>query len=606
MKNSLGKSVRICGLALALASSVSLIGLGSGVVATSASASSANKSATVTYALPASVTPNYIFPIMGAAVYSNVNLYQFQQLMFRPLYWFGQGTKPSFNESLSLALAPVYSNGGKTMTIKLKKYNWSDGKPVTANDIIFFMNMLKAEKSIWPIYVVNEFPDNVTAMSTPNPSTVVFTLDKTYSSNWFLYNELSQITPLPQHAWDKESATGKIGKYDSTTTGAKAVFNYLTAQAKIPTAYATNPLWKIVDGPFKLQSYQTTGYTAFVPNAKYSGAVKAKYAKLVLEPFTTDTAEFNSLRAGAVNYGYVPPQDAAQISLLKTQGYTSSPWIGWGINYFSENFNNPTVGPIFRQLYFRQAFQEMVNQPQNVKKALYGYGYPTYGPVPIKPANNFASPQEANNPYPFSPSNSAKLLKSHGWNVKPGGISTCAKPGTGASECGAGIPKGRKLIFNLQYISGLTYVAVEMAQLKTNLALDGAQLNLTTAPFDTILSNMVACPVGPTCTWQFENWGQGWSYGPDYYPTGESIFATGVGMNGGSYTNATNDANINATHVISGTAVLYKYENYLTKQLPDVWQANPDFQISEISTKLKGVTQSPILNFTPEFWTLTN
>jgi S-formylglutathione hydrolase FrmB len=77
-------------------------------------------------------------------------------------------------------------------------------------------------------------------------------------------------------------------------------------------------------------------------------------------------------------------------------------------------------------------------------------------------------------------------------------------------------------------------------------------------------------------------------------------------MNGGSYTNATNDANINATHVISGTAVLYKYENYLTKQLPDVWQANPDFQISEISTKLKGVTQSPILNFTPEFWTLTN
>ena len=186
MKNSLGKSVRICGLTLALASSAGLIGLGSGVLATSASASIVNKSATVTFALPASVTPNYIFPIMGAAVYSNVNLYQFQQMMFRPLYWFGQGLKPSFNESLSLALAPVYSNGGKTVTITLKKYNWSDGKPITASDVIFFMNMLKAEKSIWPIYVVGEFPDNVTAMSAPNPSTVVFTLDKAYSSNWFL------------------------------------------------------------------------------------------------------------------------------------------------------------------------------------------------------------------------------------------------------------------------------------------------------------------------------------------------------------------------------------------------------------------------------------
>ena len=69
--------------------------------------------------------------------------------------------------------------------------------------------------------------------------------------------------------------------------------------------------------------------------------------------------------------------------------------------------------------------------------------------------------------------------------------------------------------------------------------------------------------------------------------------------------NATNDANINATHTISGTAVLYKYENYFAKQLPDVWQPNPDFQISAISTHLKGVTQSPLLNFTPENWKLS-
>ena len=50
---------------------------------------------------------------------------------------------------------------GKTVTIKLKKYNWSDGKPLTSEDILFFMQMLKAEKSIWPVYVPGEFPDNV-------------------------------------------------------------------------------------------------------------------------------------------------------------------------------------------------------------------------------------------------------------------------------------------------------------------------------------------------------------------------------------------------------------------------------------------------------------
>jgi peptide/nickel transport system substrate-binding protein len=542
---------------------------------------------------------------MSGTYYSNVNLYQFQALMYRPLYWFGQGTQPSFNESLSLANAPVYSNGGKTVTITMKKYAWGDGKPVTSEDVIFFMQMLKAETSIWPVYVPGEFPDNVVSMSAPNASTVVFHLDKAYSQTWFLYNELSQITPLPQHAWDKESAAGAVGNYTATPAGAKAVFNYITKQAQNPSAYATNPMWAVVDGPFKLKTFDsTTGTTVFVPNAKYSGPVKASYSSLTLEPFTTDTAEFNALRSGAITYGYTPPQDSSQIPVIASQGYTSSPWIGWSINYFPMNFNNPTVGPIFRQLYFRQAFQELVNQPVDIKKALYGYGYPTYGPVPIEPKNTLSTPQEASNPYPYNPVKSAALLRAHGWSVQPGGTTTCAKPGSAVSDCGTGITKGEKMVFNLQYNNGFTYVSQFMQQMKSDLAkYDGIQLNLTTAPFNTVLANAVPCK-GKTCTWQMENWGQGWSYGPDYYPTGESIFETGSNINEGSYSNPVNDANINATHVVSSVSALYKYENYLALQLPDVWQPDPDFQISEISNKLSGVSQSSLLNFTPEFWKL--
>ena len=51
------------------------------------------------------------------------------------------------------------------------------------------------------------------------------------------------------------------------------------------------------------------------------------------------------------------------------------------------------------------------------------------------------------NPFPYSVSAAGNLLKSHGWNVVPGGISTCAKPGTGAGQCGAGMPAGTKLTF---------------------------------------------------------------------------------------------------------------------------------------------------------------
>jgi peptide/nickel transport system substrate-binding protein len=575
----------------------------SGSLSTRASAASSNTD--ITFALPPAIVPNYIFPIMGAAYYSNVNLYQFQQEMFRPLYWFGKGSSPTLNESLSLADAPTYSNGGKTVTIKLKKYKWSDGTAVNSEDVLFFMQMLKAEQSIWPTYVPGEFPANVTSMSAPNASTVVFHLNEAYSTNWFLDNELSQITPMPAQAWDKESATGKIGNYTTTTAGAKAVYKFLTTQASEPSSYATNPLWQVVDGPFKLKTFETTGYTVFEKNAKYSGH-KPDFSELTLEPFTTDAAEFNALRAGTIDYGYVPPEDSSQIPLLKADGYTSKPWIGWSINYFSINFNNPTVGPIFRQLYFRQALQEMVNQPVDIKKALYGYGYPTYGPVPIEPKTDLATKTEEADPYPYSPKKSKALLKDNGWKVVPGGTTTCEKPGTGTGECGTGITKGEKLVFNLQYDNGYTYTTQFMEQLKSNAeASDGIDLNLTTAPFNTVLANAVPCNVGPSCTWQMENWGEGWSFGPDFYPTGESIFETGSGINEGSYSNSINDANINLTHTISGVAILDKYENYLAKQLPDVWQPDPDFQISEVKDTLKGVTQSAILNFTPEYWTLS-
>ena len=83
----------------------------------------------------------------------------------------------------------------------------------------------------------------------------------------------------------KVSATGKVGNYDQTPAGATAVFNFLTAQAKDIATYGTNPLWKTVDGPWKLSAYRPDGHSEFVPNPAYSGPVKPTLDKFVLEPF---------------------------------------------------------------------------------------------------------------------------------------------------------------------------------------------------------------------------------------------------------------------------------------------------------------------------------
>ncbi|HEX3565404.1 MAG TPA: ABC transporter substrate-binding protein, partial [Acidimicrobiales bacterium] len=101
---------------------------------TAANAASTTSGGTASFAEQSQSPPDYIFPFMSLAFFSVYNINQFQYLMYRPLYWFGEGSTPDLNLSLSLADKPVYSNNGTTVTINLKNYKWSNGETVTAQD----------------------------------------------------------------------------------------------------------------------------------------------------------------------------------------------------------------------------------------------------------------------------------------------------------------------------------------------------------------------------------------------------------------------------------------------------------------------------------------
>ena len=61
----------------------------------------------------------------------------------------------------------------------------------------------------------------MTAFKVLSPSRFSLTFKGSYSSAW-LYNELGQLIPIPQHAWDRESAGGAVGNYDLTPARARA------------------------------------------------------------------------------------------------------------------------------------------------------------------------------------------------------------------------------------------------------------------------------------------------------------------------------------------------------------------------------------------------
>ena len=85
------------------------------------------------------------------------------------------------------------------------------------------------------------------------------------------------------------------------------------------------------------------------------------------------------------------------------KNYNLDPAYPWGVNYFALNYTNPTSGPIFKQLYIRQAMQSLMNQKLWIQLFNAGYGAPTYGPVPVYPPTDLATSQEKSDPYPYNP-----------------------------------------------------------------------------------------------------------------------------------------------------------------------------------------------------------
>jgi peptide/nickel transport system substrate-binding protein len=561
---------------------------------------------TATFAELPEIPPDYIFPFASSTDISNANIFDLQWLLYRPLYWFGNGAAPTVNNSLSVANPPTFS--GTKVTITLKHYMWSNGTPVTAQDVQFWLNMLLAVPQDWGLGT--GFPQNVKNITVVSPTELTMVMDKPYSPTWFQYNELSQITPMPA-AWDR-TASGP-SHCSTTVADCAAVYNYLNTQAEDLTTYATSPIWSIVDGPWKLSAFNADGHITFVPNRSYSGPVRPKLAAFQEVPFTTDSAEYDVLRSPnsstKIDVGYLPAQDApakpahAAVGTNPLSGYTLAPLYAWGIGYYTVNFQSTTGnGPIIRQLYFRQALAYLLDQAAVIKGPLRGYGALTVGPVGSTPATQFLSPKgKQGDPFPYNPSKAKLLLSSHGWHVVPDGLTTCTDP----AKCGPGITKGKRLSFNFLYPTGISWVASEMAELQSNAASVGIKLSLEPKPQHQVTAvaggNCVVAKI--PCNWDMADYGFGWTFSPDFLPTGDELFLCGAIDNAGGYCDKTDDALIDKTLTSDNLQDMYTWQDYLAPKLPVMWTPAAAYQLTEVASNLKGaLPQSSTLSINPENW----
>jgi peptide/nickel transport system substrate-binding protein len=544
---------------------------------------------TVYFAEYPNLVPNYIFPMYTFAVCSVANVNQFMDMMYRPLYWYGNDYRPTVDYHYSIGKAPVFSDHNKTVTIRLNRWRWSDGEPVTSRDLVLWMNLLKASPATeWCGYVPGYFPDNVTSYSAPATQTFVLHFNRSYNPEWVLYNELSQLTPLPL-AWDRTSLSEPAPTFDNghlpdiTRAGAAAIYSFLDGQAKQLSSWTSSPLWRVVDGPFKLQSFTSNFEVTLVPNQAYSGSPKSTISHLIELPFVSDAAVMIAVQSGgasAVTVANLPSEDAAA---GVPDGYVKNKAAGYGLEFIPLNFNsNASTSPggelvryILRKTYFRQAVQHLVDQQGWIRAFLFGSAKPTCGPVPLEPPSPFVSaPPFSASSCAFSLSAARQLLIANGWRVVRGGTTTCINPGTEPGECGAGIKAREGISFNVDYQAGVISLQGELEDLVAQARKVGVSITLTPENLDALVAKLAPCrPSQSACNWTALA-ETPWFYGPGYLPTGESLYDPGSSANSGSYSDPRMTRLITATITAPASheaQALTAYGRYVEQQLPVVF-----------------------------------
>jgi peptide/nickel transport system substrate-binding protein len=156
----------------------------------------------------------------------------------------------------------------------------------------------------------------------------------------------------------------------------------------------------------------------------------------------------------------------------------------------------------------------------------------------------------------------------------------------------------------MMYATGTQTTTLGMQQLQSSATKVGIKIDLRGAPFNTVLGTTIPCDAGKSdCNWEMANWGGGWVFAPDFYPTGEQIFATGAGSNQGNFSDPKLDELIAATQYSDSPEAMQAYAKYGSQALPVIWMPNYDYQLTEVANNLKGVIpQNPYLNITPEDW----
>lgn len=477
---------------------------------------------------------------------------------YQPLLMMNSAAQVDWSQSVAESI--THNANGTQYVVHLNpKWHWSNGQPVTAQDVVYWFTLASAASNTnAPIFYcysgTGGVPTAYRSVTATNKYTV--TIDTTQPENpqWFIYNSIAQFIPLPKAQWDR---------YSNMTSELK----WILSIANQPT----NPIYQITDGAYLFKKAVTDQYYEFVANPHYSGT-KPQIKTVYYDYETSWPSIFAALKKGAVQYAPYDNTLWADRGQLTGDTILSTPQYGFYYGLTDFESDAQTVGPLFQNLYVRQAMQYGINQPAIIKDFYYGQATPTYAPVPA-----IASwyDKSLKNPYPFDPAKGKALLEAHGWHMVNGVMEK----------------NGQKLAFTALLYTGapvLAHIAqYEQAVWKT----EGIDITLEELSLDAFI-NIIGANPATAPKWAFA-FGAEWFYIPDYYPSGDGLVTPGGGYNFDYYTNPQMTALVDKTTspaTLSQTVRAFdQYEQFAAHNLPFLYFPTPT-ALTAVSKDLGGMS----------------
>ncbi|NEO16938.1 MULTISPECIES: ABC transporter substrate-binding protein [unclassified Moorena] len=353
---------------------------------------------------------------------------------------------------------------------------WSDGQPLTTDDVVFTYN---------DIYLNPEIPTDsrdilrvgksraLPKVKKIDQRRVEFSVPEPFAP--FLRNTALPI--LPAHVL-QESVKTKDSQ----------------GNPKFLTMWGvdTDPEDIIVNGPYKLKLYRTSQRVVYERNPYYwkkdeQGNQQPYIERAIWEIVESTDSSFIQFRSGGLDALGVSPE---YYSLLKQEekkgnftihigGPTlSSSFISFNLNTGSRD-GEPLIDPIksrwFNTLEFRQAVAYGIDRQTMLNNLYRGLGAPQYSNISVQ-SPYYLSPEKGLPVYDYNPEKAKKLLLKAGFNYNDEGELLDSQ--------------GNRVRFTLMTNAGNKLREAMGAQIKQDLSKIGIQVDFTPIAFNTLVDKL--------------------------------------------------------------------------------------------------------------------